>query len=597
MSPLYPIQPHQDELKAALRKLRGAFITVAIFSGFLNMLMLAPSLYMLQVYDRVLTSRNETTLVFLTLLLVGVLIFMGALEAIRTWVLVRVGARLDGELNARVFNATFERSLMQSGSNATQPIHDLNTLRQTLTGPALLTLFDAPWMPIYLLVISLFSIELGIFALVGALLLAALAVVNEKISKPKLDEAQKYSSQSQNALNHHLRNAEVIEALGMLPSIRKRWHSLHEKQIQHQASASDQAAIMGGLSKFIRITMQSLALGYGALLVLEGKISPGSMIAASILVSRALAPVEMLVGNWKQIITGRTAYARVNDLFASYPVRQHGMPLTVPKGAVRFDNVAASAPGFTLPILKNLNFGIAAGESVAIIGPSGAGKSTLARLLVGVWPATAGTVRLDGADLYQWNKDELGPHLGYLPQDIELFDGTVAENISRFGDIDANKVIKAAERAGVHGLILRLPNGYDTPLGVGGSVLSGGQKQRIGLARALYGDPALVVLDEPNSNLDEVGEKALSATIMDLTARGTTIVLITHRIASLDVIQKIMLLGDGTVRAYGPRAEMLAAMRARVATDTAASASKAIPRTRLVEPHRQIEPQNLSENV
>ena len=597
MSFLYPIQPHQDELKAALRKLRGAFITVAIFSGFLNVLMLAPSLYMLQVYDRVLTSRNETTLVFLTLLLVGALIFMGALEAIRTWVLVRVGARLDGELNARVFNATFERSLMQSGSNATQPIHDLNTLRQTLTGPALLTLFDAPWMPIYLLVISLFSIELGIFALVGALLLAALAVVNEKISKPKLDEAQKYSSQSQNALNHHLRNAEVIEALGMLPSIRKRWHSLHEKQIQHQASASDQAAIMGGLSKFIRITMQSLALGYGALLVLEGKISPGSMIAASILVSRALAPVEMLVGNWKQIITGRTAYARVNDLFASYPVRQHGMPLTVPKGAVRFDNVAASAPGFTLPILKNLNFGIAAGESVAIIGPSGAGKSTLARLLVGVWPATAGTVRLDGADLYQWNKDELGPHLGYLPQDIELFDGTVAENISRFGDVDANKVIKAAERAGVHGLILRLPNGYDTPLGVGGSVLSGGQKQRIGLARALYGDPALVVLDEPNSNLDEVGEKALSATIMDLTARGTTIVLITHRIASLDVIQKIMLLGDGTVRAYGPRAEMLAAMRARVATDTAASASKAIRRTRLVEPHRQIEPQNLSENV
>ena len=597
MSFFYPIQPHQDELKAALQKLRGAFITVAIFSGFLNVLMLAPSLYMLQVYDRVLTSRNETTLVFLTLLLVGVLIFMGALEAIRTWVLVRVGARLDGELNARVFNATFERSLMQSGSNATQPIHDLNTLRQTLTGPALLTLFDAPWMPIYLLVISLFSIELGIFALVGALLLAALAVVNEKISKPKLDEAQKYSSQSQNALNHHLRNAEVIEALGMLPSIRKRWHSLHEKQIQHQASASDQAAIMGGLSKFVRITMQSLALGYGALLVLEGKISPGSMIAASILVSRALAPVEMLVGNWKQIITGRTAYARINDLFASYPVRQHGMPLTVPKGAVRFDNVAASAPGFTLPILKNLNFGIAAGESVAIIGPSGAGKSTLARLLVGVWPATAGTVRLDGADLYQWNKDELGPHLGYLPQDIELFDGTVAENISRFGDVDANKVIKAAERAGVHGLILRLPNGYDTLLGVGGSVLSGGQKQRIGLARALYGDPALVVLDEPNSNLDEVGEKALSATIMDLTARGTTIVLITHRIASLDVIQKIMLLGDGTVRAYGPRAEMLAAMRARVATDTAASASKAIPRTRLVEPHRQIEPQNLSENV
>ena len=592
-----PTPPHQNELKTALQKLRGAFITVAIFSGFLNVLMLAPSLYMLQVYDRVLTSRNETTLVFLTLLLVGAFIFMGALEAIRTWVLVRVGARLDHELNARVFNATFERSLIQAGSNATQPIHDLNTLRQTLTGPALLTVFDAPWMPIYLLVISLFSIELGIFALVGALLLAALAVVNEKISKPRLDEAQKYSSQSQNALNHNLRNAEVIEALGMLPNIRQRWHSLHEKQIQHQASASDQAAIMGGLSKFIRITMQSLALGYGALLVLEGKISPGSMIAASILVSRALAPVEMLVGNWKQIITGRAAYARINDLFASHPVRQHGMSLAAPRGTIRFDNVAASAPGSSQPILKNLNFGIGAGESVAIIGPSGAGKSALARLLVGVWPATAGTVRLDGADLFQWNKDELGPHLGYLPQDIELFDGTVAENIARFGDVDANKVIKAAERAGVHELILRLPNGYDTPLGFSGNVLSGGQKQRIGLARALYGDPALVVLDEPNSNLDEAGEKALSTTIMDLTARGTTVVLITHRNASLDVVQKIMLLGDGTVRAYGPRTEMLAAMRARLATETAASASKTMPRPRLVEAHRHIEPQNLSENV
>ena len=597
MSSVHAIQPQQNELKAALHKLRGAFVTVAIFSGFLNVLMLAPSLYMLQVYDRVLTSRNETTLVFLTLLLVGAFIFMGALEAIRTWVLVRVGARLDHELNARVFNATFERSLLQSGSNATQPMHDLNTLRQTLTGPGLLTVFDAPWMPIYLLVISLFSIELGIFALIGVLLLAALAVVNEKISKPKLDEAQKYSSQSQHALNHHLRNAEVIEALGMLPSIRKRWHSLHEKQIQHQASASDQAAIMGGLSKFIRITMQSLALGYGALLVLEGKISPGSMIAASILVSRALAPVEMLVGNWKQIITGRAAYARINELFASHPLRQHGMPLAAPRGAVRFDNVAASAPGFSHPILKNLNFGIGAGESVAIIGPSGAGKSALARLLVGVWPATAGTVRLDGADLYQWNKAELGPHLGYLPQDIELFDGTVAENIARFGDVDASQVIKAAERAGVHGLILRLPNGYDTPLGVGGSVLSGGQKQRIGLARALYGDPALVVLDEPNSNLDEAGEKALSETIKDLTARGTTLVLITHRMASLDVVQKIMLLGDCTLKAYGPRVDMLAAMRARLATDTAASGLKTVPRPRLVEAHRHGELQNLSENV
>lgn len=579
-----PVKLPHDELTTTLGNLRGAFVTVAIFSGFLNLLMLTPSLYMLQVYDRVLTSRNEATLVFLTLLLVGALVFMGALEAIRTWVLIRVGARLDAGLNARVFNATFERSLMQSGSNGTQPVKDLNTLRHTLTGPAVLTLFDAPWMPIYLLVISLFSIELGLFALAGVLLLGVLAVVNEKISKPKLDEAQSYSAQSQLALNHHLRNAEVIEALGMLPNIRQRWHRLHQKQIQLQAIASDHAAVMGGVTRFIRIAMQSLSLGFGALLVLEGRMSPGSMIAASILVSRALAPVEMLVGNWKHIIAGRSAYARIRDLLGSHPVRQYGMALAAPTGAIRLENVTVAAPDSTHPILKNLSFDIAAGECVAIIGPSGAGKSTLARLLVGVWPATAGSVRLDGADLYRWNKDELGPHLGYLPQDIELFDGTVAENIARFGRVDAEKVVEAARRASMHELILRLPHGYDTPLGVGGSALSGGQKQRIGLARALYGNPALVVLDEPNSNLDDTGERALSATLRDLTARGTTTILITHRTASLDVVQKIMVLAEGTLRAYGPRADILAAMMVPAVTDAGAAVSGS-PRKRIVEAH------------
>ncbi len=552
-------------MQQALRKLRNAFITVAIFSGFLNVLMLAPSLYMLQVYDRVLGSRNETTLWVLTLLLIGVYVFMGMLEAIRTWVLVRVGARLDATLNERVFNASFERSLAQAGSNAAQPMHDLNTVRQTLTGSALLTLFDAPWMPVYLLVISLFSIELGVFALVGGLILGALAVVNEKISKPKLDEAQKYNAQSQLALANHLRNAEVIEAMGMLPGIRQRWHGLHQKQIQLQAAASDQAAVMGGLTKFVRITMQSLSLGFGALLVLDGRMSPGSMIAASVLVSRALAPVEMLVGNWKQIITGRAAYARLKELLKAHPARQYGMALPVPTGAIRFEGVSTAAPGSKQAILKNLGFAIAAGECVAVIGPSGSGKSTLARLMVGVWPAMAGTVRLDGADLYRWSKDELGPHLGYLPQDIELFDGTVAENIARFGEVDSEQVIQAAQRAGMHEIILRLPNGYDTPLGVGGSALSGGQRQRIGIARALYGDPVLVVLDEPNSNLDEQGERALSETIRDLNSRGKTTVLVTHRMSALSHVKKILVLGDGALKAYGPRDEVMAAMQGKPA--------------------------------
>lgn len=561
-----------NEMKLALGKLRGALVTVGVFSGFLNLLMLAPSLYMLQVYDRVLTSRNETTLWVLTGLMVAVFIFTGVLEAIRTWVLVRVGARLDATLNARVFTATFERSLMLPGSNSAQPMQDLNTVRQTLTGAALLTLFDAPWMPIYLVVISLFSWELGLFALAGGLVLTALAVVNERVSKPKLDEAQNYSAQAQLALTNHLRNAEVIEAMGMLPSIRHRWHALHQKQIQLQALASDQAAVMGGLTKFVRITMQSLSLGFGALLVLEGRMSPGSMIAASVLVSRALAPVELLVANWKQIITGRAAYGRLKDLLLAHPARQYGMSLPAPKGSIRFEAVATAAPGSRQAILKNLSFAIAAGECVAVIGPSGSGKSTLARLLVGVWPATAGTVRLDGADLYQWRKDELGPHLGYLPQDIELFDGTVAENIARFGDVDSGQVITAAQRAGMHELILRLPKGYDTPLGVAGSALSGGQRQRIGLARALYGDPALVVLDEPNSNLDDQGERALLDTIRELNAAGKTTVLITHRPTSLSVASKIMVLNEGSIKAFGPRDEILAAMQGKPNANTVANA-------------------------
>ena len=556
-------------MRLSIGKLRNAFITVAVFSGFLNVLMLTPSLYMMQVYDRVLGSHNETTLWVLTLLMIGVYVFMGLLESIRTWVLVRVGARFDAGLNTRVFNATFERSLMQAGSSASQPMHDLNTLRQTLTGTGLISLFDAPWMPVYLVVISLFSVELGVFTLVGALVLAGLALANEKVSKPRLEDAQKYSMQSQMALTNNLRNAEVIEAMGMLPGIRKRWHGLHQTQIRLQAMASDQAAVMGGLSKFVRISMQSLSLGYGALLVLEGQMSPGSMIAASILVSRALAPVEMLVGNWKQIITGRVAYARLKELLATHPARQYGMSLPAPTGTVRFEGVSTAAPGSKQVILKNLSFGISAGECVAVIGPSGSGKSTLARLLVGVWPALAGTVRLDGADLYQWSKDELGPHMGYLPQDIELFDGSVADNIARFGDADSEKIIEAARRAGMHDQILRLPKGYDTPLGVGGSALSGGQRQRIGLARALYGDPALLVLDEPNSNLDEQGERALMETIVDLNKRGKTTVLITHRMSALSVASKIMVLNEGVIKAFGPRNEVLAALQAKPAPSAA----------------------------
>lgn len=560
-----PMNPNQarNELREALTSMRNAFLTVGVFSGFVNLLMLAPSLYMLQVYDRVLISRNETTLWVLTGLVLGIYIFSAALEAIRSWVLVRVGARLDGKLNERVFTASFERNLLKPGSNTSQPIHDLGSVRQTLTGSGLLALFDVPWLPLYLVVIFLFSVPLGLFALAGAIVIGILAVVNERVSKSKLDEAQKYNIQATTVMNNNLRNAEVIEAMGMLPSLRKRWYDIHVKTLQHQAAASDQAAVLSGLTKFVRVTMQSMVLGLGALLVLDNQMTAGMMIAASVLVSRALAPVEMLVGNWKQIVSGRAAYKRLTEILEAHPPRQTGMSLPRPTGAVKLDTVTAIVPGTRNQVLKGVSLVVQPGELVAVIGPSASGKSSLARLLVGVWPAATGSVRLDGADVYTWNKDELGPHIGYLPQDIELFDGTVAENIARFGEVDSEQVIEAARKAGMHEIILRLPKGYDTPLGAAGGVLSGGQRQRVALARALYGDPSLLVLDEPNSNLDDQGERALAETLKELKAQGRTVFLVTHRLSSLAVVDKILVLNEGTVAAFGPRDQILAAMQGK----------------------------------
>ncbi|HRD90120.1 MAG TPA: type I secretion system permease/ATPase, partial [Accumulibacter sp.] len=361
--------------------------------------------------------------------------------------------------------------------------------------------------------------------------------------------------------NNNLRNAEVIEAMGMLPAIRSRWFKLHQKFLVQQALASDRAGVLNAITRFVRISMQSLALGYGALLAIEGEITAGMMIAGSIIIGRALAPVEALIANWKQLVSARAAYRRLAELLQVYPARVAGMPLPRPEGVVLVENAATAAPGSRVLILKNVSFSLKAGEVVAVIGPSASGKSTLARLLVGVWPPLAGSVRLDGAEVFKWNKDELGRHLGYLPQDIELFDGTVAENIARFGDIDSDRVLAAAQAAGVHELVLMLPMGYDTPLGDAGSALSGGQKQRIGLARALYGDPALIVLDEPNSNLDDQGEAALAETLRRLKAEKRTVVIITHRMSTLAVADSILVLHEGTVKLHGPRDQVLAALR------------------------------------
>lgn len=566
----------KDELLGALKPFRNAFITVGVFSFFINLMMLAPSLYMMQVYDRVLGSRNETTLLALTLLILGLYGLNSLLESVRSIVLVRVSARLDMALNSRIFTAAYERNLARPGSNPVQALNDLGSLRQTLTGSALLALFDAPWLPVYLFVIFVFEPALGWFSVIGAVILVVLAIANERMSRPPLEEAQKISIQSAAIASNNLRNAEVIEALGMLPQIRKRWFEAHQKFLHLQAQASDRAGLLTGTTKFVRISMQSLILGLGALLVLEGKMTSGMMIASSILVGRALAPVEQLIGNWKQFVSARSAYQRLKELLDAHPQRKSGMPLPRPAGNITLENVMAAAPGSRNPILKGVSLAIEAGDVVAVIGPSASGKSTLSRLLVGVWPAMSGAVRLDGADIYQWNKDELGPHLGYLPQDIELFQGTVAENIARFGDIDSEKVIDAATKAGVHELILRLPQGYDTPLADAGASLSGGQRQRIALARALYGDPAVIVLDEPNSNLDDQGELALANTIKGLKEAGKTVVLVTHRVGTLAVADKILLLQDGIVKAYGPRDQILGAAAAARAPQNGNAARPAV---------------------
>ena len=549
-----------SELQGALLSMRRIFVVAGVFSFFINGLMLVPAIYMLQVYDRVLNSRNEMTLLMITLIVLGLYALLGALEWIRSQLLVRASVRLDERLNDRVFAATFDATLRGAGGNPAQALSDVTNLRQFLTGNGLFAFFDAPWAPIYLIVITILHPWLGLFSLVGGLLLIALAWLTERATQKPLAEANTVGIQATNFAGNNLKNAEVIEAMGMLPAIRARWNVKHRRGLALQQVASDRAGAIGATTRFARLVQQSLILGLGALLVIKGELSPGGMIAASILMGRLLAPVEQAIGTWKNLVAARSAYGRLRSLLAAVPARETGMSLPRPTGTLALENVVATAPGSPTVILRGINAQIAAGQIVGVIGPSASGKSSLARVMVGIWPAASGKVRLDGADVYSWNKAELGPHIGYLPQDVELFEGTVAENIARFADVDPEKVVRAAQRAGVHEMVLRFPKGYDSPIGPGGAFLSGGQRQRIALARALYGDPVLVVLDEPNSNLDDIGEQALVRAVLDLKAQGSTVVLITHRTNIVGVVDQLLVLRDGSLQLFGPRNDVLAAL-------------------------------------
>ena len=543
----------RGELNQALGAFRNVFYAVGGFSFAVNLLLLVPSLYMLQVYDRVLTSRNEVTLYMLTLIMVGLLLLEATLELIRSRVLVKASASLDLKIGPRVFEASFERYLRGAGGNPGAALSDLNQIRQFLTGKGLFAFFDAPWTPIYLLVIFLLHPLLGLFALVSALLLFALAWVNERRTGPVLEEAAKQSRIAGNYASSNLRNAEVIEALGMLPSLRKRWFERQTRFLAEQANAAGQAATMGAATKFLRTVLQSLVLGLGAWLVIRNEITPGAMIAASILLGRALSPVDLAIGTWRGLVSARTAYARLRDLLAAHPARAIATRLPRPAGEISVENLVLGAPGSRAPILKGLNLKVPAGTMVAVVGASAAGKSTLARALVGIWRPASGVVRLDSADVNNWDKSDLGAWLGYLPQDVELFEGTIAENIARFGEPESEKIIRAARKAGVHEMILRLPQGYETEIGEGGATLSGGQRQRIALARALYGDPALLVLDEPNASLDDAGDAALVAALEELKREKRTVFVVTHRVNLLSKVDAVAVLAEGKVVAYGPR--------------------------------------------
>lgn len=551
----------RNEIADVIRTRSKIFWTVGVFTAFINILMLVPSIYMLQVYDRVLPSGNEITLLMLTLIMLGMFGMMALLEYARSMVVIRIGAQLDMRLNSRVYTAAYEDNLKNKSADAGNMLNDLTNMRQFMTGSALFAFFDAPWFPIYLLVIFLFNPWLGLFALIGSLVLVGLAVVNEMVSKKPLAEASRLALQSGSLASTNLRNAEVIEALGMLPNIKARWYDLHQRFLNSQRTASESATRVASVTKFVRLSLQSLVLGLGGWLAIDGHITPGMMIAGSILMGRTLAPIEQVINVWKSWSSARLSYQRLVKLLEQNPPRGTNMSLPVPKGELSVENVSATPPGSPgEPVLHNVSFAIQPGDVLGVIGPSASGKSTLARLMVGIWPVGEGIVRLDSADIYQWNKDELGPYIGYLPQDIELFAGTIAENIARFSDVDAEKVIEAARLAGVHELILHFPHGYDTVIGNSGAGLSGGQKQRIGLARALYGDPSLIVLDEPNSNLDDAGELALNQAVSFLRQRNKTVVLITHRTNLLAMTTKLLLLVNGKVSAFGPTNQVLQAL-------------------------------------
>lgn len=556
-------QTPPSELALAFEPLKPVILKAILFSTLISLLALAPTVYMLEVYDRVVNSRSGMTLAMLTVLIVLAYAIMEILEKVRGALMRAAGVQVDDALSKRVYDAMFQGFLKRQVGGTMQVLNDLKSVREFLANPALMAILEAPVALLALALIFAISPMLGYAALLGGIAQIFVAWMNERATRKPLGEANRSAIGAQQFAEASLRNAHVMESMGMLDAVHARWQKRQREFLAFQATASEGAGLWTAMSKAVQQVMSSLLLGLGAWLLLNNMLNGGAsmMIIGSVLGGRVLAPLSQLVAQWNGVVNVRGAWERLDALLSQIPPKPQAMSLPAPKGFLTVESLVAGAPGQQTPIVRGVQFGLNPGEVLAVVGPSASGKTTLARLLVGLWPAMGGKVRLDGADIHAWDKTELGPYLGYLPQGVELLDGTLAENIARFGEVDMVQVEAAARLVGLHDLIMSLPKGYNSPVGRDGAMLSGGQRQRVGLARALYAKPVFVVLDEPNSSLDEAGDIALANAIAALKQLGTTFVVMTHRTSVLGVADKMLIMREGAQQAFGPRDEVLAALQ------------------------------------
>ena len=547
---------YKDELREVLKKFKKTFVQIGIFSFFINLLVLVAPFYMLAVYDVVMPSKSIDTLIFVTLIAIIFFVGMGLLDYVRNKILIIIANRMDASINEKIYNAAFELALKYPGKNTSQPFNDLQKIKTFLSGNAILSFFDIPWFPIYIGIMFLFDPIYGLYGIGATIIIFALTYINSFVTKKHIEHSLKAKSKSDAFLTNQLRNAEVVEAMGMRKALFKKWMKHYYDFLKTNTEAGSKSSFYTNTSKTFRMLSSSMMYGVGAMLAIIGHISPGMIIAGAVLLGRALAPITQLTATWKIFVEAKVAYRRLNELLNEFPDNNQKLSLPEPKGRIDLKGVVTIPPMSKNPVLKNVNMTILPGECIGLIGPSGSGKTSLAKTILGLWPVAAGEVRIDGAEISQYNREELGKHIGYLPQDIELFEGTVAENIARFQEADPEEIIEAAQMAEVHELILKLPNGYETKIGPGGANLSGGQKQRIALARALFRKPKIIILDEPNSNLDDIGEQALLKSLQKLKGHST-IIIISHKVNILQITDKLAVLKDGVLTLYGPRQAVL----------------------------------------